>query len=1235
MLFGGLSYAQQVLVSDANQQQLNNLSAQSNGQYLASHATALSLAQSNGWFTKRITRDGGIISLQGINSLGFPVYLTTHNNTDAAATTSTNLVQPGGSSGLNLSGSSGFLVNKLAMWDGGWVYNGHQEFAGKAITFKDTSTEIDHATHVAGTLMAKGVYAPARGMAFNASTLLCYDFNNDVAEMSRAASGLLLSNHSYGDVAGWNYNDTQARWEWWGLPGDSVDYNFGFYNSRVQSWDQIAYNAPYYLIVESAGNNRGSTGPAVGGDYWGYASRTNQKFVDKGPRPTTISDNGGYDVISTTGTAKNILSVGAVNPLPNGVPNTQSIVTTYFSSWGPTDDGRIKPDIVGDGLNVLSSSDTGPAAYSAESGTSFSAPNVTGSLYLLQEYYAKKNSGTFMKAATLKGLACNTAYDAGNVGPDYIYGWGLLNTDKAAQAITDNGGKSMIKENTLSQGQTQTFTVAASGNGPLAAMISWTDPPGTPTAEGTINSRTPKLVNDLDVRVTDGATIFKPWVLDPNKPAVAATTGDNIIDNIEQVLIAGAIPGKTYTITVTHKGTLKSGSQPYSLIVTGIGGAAYCASAPASNADSRINNVTLSNLNNTPAGGCTSYSDYTTLTPVALEQGKTYPLSLTLGTCGSNFNKAAKVYIDWNGNGVFDANELVATTNLMGGTGTYNTTITVPPSVIAGNYSLMRVVLTETTDTATIKPCGTYAKGETQDYRVQFLQTTTDAGVTAIVAPAATGACNGTNTITVTLKNFGSATISNVPLTVTVKAPDNSVTTFTETYTGMLAPLAQDNYTFNGTFNAIAGASYTITATSNLANDVQAANNQTSAVATISAATTATGLSAIYCTNTNQYSLTGAGDGQLFWYQHSTDVIPITFGNNAQTAQAPVNNTYYAGLNDFSATVGPATKNIFAGGGYNQFSPSINFATDVPVILQSARLYIGNSGVITFNVTNANGQTVASTTINAVATRTNPQPGAQADDPNDQGKVYNLNLLLPAAGTYAITAVYDNTATLYRNNLGVTGYPFKIGNLFSINSNTATSPTSASDTAYYKAFYYYFYNLQVRSAGCASASRVAVTLTTPVITPNGATLSSNFATGNQWYLEGAAIKGATGQTYTPLKSGNYTLKVTSVAGCVSVSASLLFVVTTTNTGNDSDIGLASFPVPASKQLNVIFAVKTGGTVGVSLIGAAGKLVYSNSSTQLAGNFNTVINVSGYASGTYLLKIVVDGKAYTRKVLVLR
>jgi hypothetical protein len=81
-----------------------------------------------------------------------------------------------------------------------------------------------------------------------------------------------------------------------------------------------------------------------------------------------------------------------------------------------------------------------------------------------------------MRASTLKGLACHTAFDAGNVGPDYIYGWGLLDMRKAAQAITDNGAKSIISESSLAQGQTKTLDVVASGNGPLMVSISWTDP---------------------------------------------------------------------------------------------------------------------------------------------------------------------------------------------------------------------------------------------------------------------------------------------------------------------------------------------------------------------------------------------------------------------------------------------------------------------------------------------------------------------------------------------------------------------------------------------------------------------------------------------------------------------------------------------------------------------------------------------------------------------------------------
>ena len=1228
LIFAGSAFCQQPLVSANNKKELDDLSARSNNSYFTGRQKAFSSAKGHGWLIRRKTKKGAIIALQGTNKRGFPVYFTTDDNIISAATTNTTVVQPGGASGLNLSGSSSFLNNKLAIWDGGAVYKYHQEFAGKTITIKDTSQIIDHATHVSGTMLAKGAYPPAKGMAFNAATLLSYDFNNDIAEMSAAALTLLLSNHSYGELGGWVFDDGVNRWEWYGIPGDTVDYTFGFYGDHTQAFDKIAYNAPYYLIVEAAGNARGSTGPATGTDYYGYKSASDQTFVDKGPRPDSISSNNSYDCISSTANAKNILTVGAVNPLPYGPANSQSITTAYFSSWGPTDDGRVKPDIVGNGVNVLSAGAGSNTSYITLSGTSQAAPNVTGSLYLLQEYYAQKYSGNFMRAATLKGLACHTAFDAGNTGPDYIYGWGLLDMKKAAQAITDNGTKSMIKENTLSQGTTQSFNVVASGDGALAATISWTDPEGTITTDGVVNDRTPKLVNDLDIRISDGTTTFSPWVLDPDNPSAPATTGNNIRDNIEQVYVAGATPGKTYTIKVSHKGTLISGAQSYSLIVTGIGGSAYCSSAPVSNADSRINNVTLSNINNTPPPGCTSYSNYTNLT-VQLEQNKTYPLSLTLGTCGANFNKAAKVFIDWNGNGVFDSNELVATTSVFNGTGIYTTNITVPSTVIPGNFSLMRVVLTETSDSTTVNACGAYAKGETQDYRVQFLQTSIDVGVIAIVSPSAGGNCSDTAPVTVTIKNFGSQTITNIPVTVNITAPDNTVTAFNQVYTASLAPGSQDNFTFNNLFNIVAGMIYQITASTNLSGDLVPVNNGITTTVSIDSPPVATALSANYCNTTNSYLLSGTGDGELLWYKSGSDPYPFAYGSAALTTQTSINDTYYAGLNDFSGTVGPVTKGAFTAGGYNQFTPSVNVFTRIPVIIESARLYIGNSGRITFNVADSNGQIVSTTTINAVATTSNPSAGAKDDDPADQGQVYNLNLLLPAAGSYTIGVTYDNTATIYRSNAGVSGYPFKIGDVFSVIGNTATL---ASDTGYYKNFYYYFYNMQLKSPGCASAFRQAVTVSRPVVTQSGTTLSSSAAANNQWYLNGNPIDGATGQTYSPLKSGNYQVEVTLGNGCAAQSNNFAYVILPANP-DDNDIGLTVFPNPARTELNVLFAAKSAVQINLSLINSAGQTAYSDKESLSGGSFSTLINVGNLVPGTYILRLLLGSKLYSRKVVI--
>jgi hypothetical protein len=1237
LLFSITALAQRPLVSAAKKAELDRMAAQLESTHQADFKKALDMAPQKNWTVRRLSSNGTVFSLQRLNALGFPVIYKTYNNIIAAATTRTNTVQPGGSLGLNLSGSSTILNGKLAIWDGGSVFTGHQEFAGKAITLRNPSATVDlHTTHVAGTMLARGLYPPARGMAFNASTLQSYDFNNDIAEITAAAANLLLSNHSYGLLSGWEYNSDEARWEWYGLPGDSEDYKFGYYDSDARNIDQVTFNAPFYLPVIAAGNSRGLPGPAVGTSYWGYTSRTNTTLINKGPRPAGISSNNGYEIIPGFGNAKNVLTVGAINQLPYGPVTRQEVAIASFSGFGPTDDGRIKPDICGDGDAVLSTSSSNSTAYTTLSGTSMATPNVTGSLYLLQELYAQRNSNNFMRSATLKALVCHTAFDAGNIGPDYMYGWGVLDMARASQAIVDRGGKSAITETTLAQGQTFAGgTFVASGNGPVAVTIAWTDPQATQAPEGTLNERTPKLVNDLDVTLTDGTNTYNAWVLDPANPAIAATRGNNTRDNIEQVYIENAVPGRTYTVTVRHKGTLVNGSQPFSMVITGIGGTGYCASAPNSNADSRIDNFTLANINNTPAVGCTTYSDYTNLT-AQLEQGRTYPLSITLGTCGSAFNKVAKVFVDWNGDGTFDpVTELAATTGVISGnTGTYTTNITIPATVIPGNYSLMRVVLTETNNAANVTPCGSYDKGETQDYRVLFIKAASDAGAIAVSNSAIGGGCAGTSRINVRIKNFGTAEISNIPVTVTITTASGQSTTLTETYTGTLPSMAEDDFILNGTYNTTAGATYTLTATTNLANDAVAANNRVTATVVIGSTPVPTGLAAFYCDDSKQYLLTGNGDGAVLWYTVPTGGTPVAAGQTAFTTMAPVNNTYYAALNDYNASVGPTTKYAFSGGSYGQFAQAVTVTTKIPVIIQSARLYVGNAGRVTVIATNVNGEEVARTTLNVAATRTTPAVGNQADDLADQGQVYNLNLLLPNPGAYRLSVVYANNATLYRSNGGVTGYPF--GNdVFNITRNNATLSTNPSDTTAYRAFYYYFYDMKVTSAGCASASRVPVVVNRPVITQNGSALVSNFTANNQWYLNDELIPGATGQTFAPAQSGNYQLKNLLVSGCTAISPVYTYIRADAVTNTPTAINLSAYPVPATTELHVSFVADAANDMSISLVNTAGQAVYNQKGIVQAGNYSTVFSVASQPAGTYVLRVLLGRKAYSAKIIIVK
>ncbi|MBE0680165.1 MAG: S8 family serine peptidase, partial [Bacteroidales bacterium] len=506
-----------------------------------------------------IENDKRVVILQRLGYNNKPVYYAT-DNINAAAIISVDQLWTNDNDYPSLTGEA----VEINVWDGGSVLSTHQELQngpGTRVVMRDTDLPVsNHSTHIAGTMIATGIDADARGMAGRA-IIKAWDLNDDIAEMaSSAADGIVLSNHSYGPMCGWDYNAGNECWYWYGDPAISPveDYEFGFYDQVSADLDYIAWNAPDYLIVKSAGNDRNDT-PASSFVHYVWDGRWTLVNVEREPDGGTD----GFDCLNPMAVAKNILTVGAVD---------DAKAMTAFSAFGPTDDGRIKPDVVANGYSVYSSIATSNNRYEVYNGTSMSAASASGSVALLHQLQKILQPGVTLKSSTVKAILIHTATEAGNsAGPDYSFGWGLLNIKEAADLISqnsENGGKS-IYEGIISQGEIVSIPIETTSGPFLKVTLCWTDPAGLPSSPS-LNPRTVKLVNDLDVKVENSLSLqsYLPWVLDVENPSMAAARGTNHTDNVEQVYIVN--PGENnFNIKISHSGSLTGGSQSFSLIVSG------------------------------------------------------------------------------------------------------------------------------------------------------------------------------------------------------------------------------------------------------------------------------------------------------------------------------------------------------------------------------------------------------------------------------------------------------------------------------------------------------------------------------------------------------------------------------------------------------------------------------------------------------------------------------------------
>ncbi|MGM0461151.1 MAG: S8 family serine peptidase [Fibrobacterota bacterium] len=422
---------------------------------------------------------------------GEPVYARTLN-LGAAQTSHADKVWPGGDMGLTVSGSN---IPALGEWDEGPALSSHREFDGR-VTEKGGGSNSNHGTHVAGTMVAGGVDDRAKGMCYEALHS-SYNWNSVLSQMATEAgdNGMLVSQHSY-------------------TMGQSTSYD-----DLARQWDDLHLNYPYKLGSKSAGND----------GQWRY--------------------------VRDAGNAKNNITIGAINEISGGWTNPGDVSIASFSSRGPSDQNRVKPDIVAKGVQLYSSTVDG--GYDYMSGTSMAGPAAAGMLGLMQDYYYQTHNESYMRAATLKAVAINTAGDAGTEGPDATFGWGVIHVARAARLMGNNAedGGGLIQELTLNGDETMEFDFSGTGEEEIKATIVWPDSSGS------------SLNNDLDMRIAVDGQNYEPWYLTGTD---AASRGDNSQDNVEKINTGITAEGADVRVKISHKGSLSGGSQDFSFAISGV-----------------------------------------------------------------------------------------------------------------------------------------------------------------------------------------------------------------------------------------------------------------------------------------------------------------------------------------------------------------------------------------------------------------------------------------------------------------------------------------------------------------------------------------------------------------------------------------------------------------------------------------------------------------------------------------
>jgi subtilisin family serine protease len=453
-----------------------------------------------------------------------------------------------------------------------------------------------HGSHVSGTVAGTGASSANRqqkGIAYNAR-LVSQNFLGNQAYYNTLGGLYALLQEAYNAGARTHNNSWGYNWSTY-----YHVYGGGEYTSGARDIDRFLWDHMDFTMVKSAGNNRGNN------FYIPY-------YTYYGPYPFTR----GTRTITADSNAKNLICVGALeneNGTPVGHPSawgrTESIQRNiaWFSSTGPTHDGRIKPDVVAPGdplLSVNRNHLSSPySLYTSMSGTSMSGPVVTGSAVLVRQYYRDYHqlssnaiSSALVKATLInggkQGLFDSDAVRSGYYpydnkpfpkDPNSFTGFGLINLKEALKpdnkkVLYVNAYDPIAHQLGLSnQKLIDTYYIRASNSThPLKATLAWTDyansliPPNA--SSSAFNQK--DLINNLHLEILEmnNMTNYRGNQM-KNGFSLANPNDFDHINNVEQVVLPGS-NDSIYRIQVFSMDPITSDlahnyRQPYALVLSG------------------------------------------------------------------------------------------------------------------------------------------------------------------------------------------------------------------------------------------------------------------------------------------------------------------------------------------------------------------------------------------------------------------------------------------------------------------------------------------------------------------------------------------------------------------------------------------------------------------------------------------------------------------------------------------